>query len=107
MSIYKILAIIYLLTLFCSLKAQTHPDQIYVDDNGVMRWSEDNSELHGFGVNYTLPFAHEYRMAQKTGIPLEDFIKQDVYHMARLDLDLYRVHVWDTEISDTMGNLIN
>jgi hypothetical protein len=27
--------------------------------------------------------------------------------MARLDLDLYRVHVWDTEISDTTGNLIN
>ena len=27
--------------------------------------------------------------------------------MARLDLDFYRVHVWDTEISDTLGNLIN
>ena len=27
--------------------------------------------------------------------------------MARLDLDLYRVHVWDTEISDTLGNLLN
>jgi hypothetical protein len=72
-----------------------------------MHWTSDKNEVQGFGVNYTLPFAHEYRMAKKTGVSLEDAIRQDVYHMARLDLDLYRVHVWDTEISDTIGNLIN
>lgn len=107
MTIYKLIAVACLSTLFYSLNAQVHSDLVYVDDNGVMRWTVDNSELHGFGVNYTLPFAHEYRMAKKMGIPLEDVIRQDVYHMARLDLDLYRVHVWDTEISDTLGNLIN
>ena len=90
-----------------NLNGQISTDQVYVDENGVMRWSADNSELHGFGVNYTLPFAHEYRMAKKAGISPEDAIRQDVYHMARLDLDLYRVHVWDTEISDTLGNLLN
>jgi hypothetical protein len=107
MTITKLLIIVFLSSLFYNLKAQTHSDQIYIDANGVMRWSSDNSELHGFGVNYTLPFAHEYRMAKKTGIPLEDVVRQDVYHMARLDLDFYRVHVWDTEISDTLGNIIN
>jgi hypothetical protein len=107
MTIYKLLTLVFLSFLFSNLKAQPHPDQIYVDDNGVMHWSADKSELHGFGVNYTLPFAHEYRMAQQTGVPLENLIKEDVYHMARLDLDLFRVHVWDTEISDTLGNLIN
>lgn len=87
------------------LYAQT--SSVYVDDQGIMRWSSDSTELHGFGVNYTLPFAHEYRMAKKSGISIEEAIRQDVYHMARLDLDLYRVHVWDTEISDTLGNLLN
>jgi hypothetical protein len=72
-----------------------------------MRLSDSRKELQGFGVNYTLPFAHEFRMAKNTGISLEEAIRQDVYHMARLDVDLFRVHVWDTEISDTLGNLIN
>jgi len=107
MTVHKLLAVAFLSILCFSLKSQTHADQVYVDNNGVMRWSADDSELHGFGINYTLPFAHEYRMAKKTGVPLEETIRQDVYHMARLDLDFYRVHVWDTEISDTLGNLIS
>ncbi|MFT3739070.1 MAG: hypothetical protein QM786_09950 [Breznakibacter sp.] len=89
------------------LSAQNGNDQITIDDKGVMRWATDGSEIHGFGINYTLPFAHEYRMAQRTGTSHEEAVKQDVYHMARLDLDLYRVHVWDTEISDTLGNLLS
>ena len=57
-----------------NLNGQISTDQVYVDENGVMRWTADNSELHGFGVNYTLPFAHEYRMAKKTGISPEEAI---------------------------------
>ena len=102
----KILAILFLSTFFYSLKAQA-PEQIVIDGNGVMHWRTNKKELTGFGVNYTLPFAHEYRMAKNMGVSIEEAIKQDVYHIARLDLDLYRVHVWDTEISDTLGNLIN
>jgi hypothetical protein len=86
--------------------AQT-PAPINIDSNGIMHWATNNAEVQGFGVNYTLPFAHEYRMAAKAGVNIEEAISQDVYHMARLDLDLYRVHVWDTEISDTLGNLID
>lgn len=108
MTLQKLLIpLLCLFVSFCSIKAQKPSDQIYVDDNGIMRWSKDKTEVQGFGVNYTLPFAHEYRMAKKTGVSLEEAIREDVYHMARLDLDLYRVHVWDTEISDTLGNLIN
>lgn len=106
MTTHKIVAFIVLLSLIIPVSAQTS-DQIFVDNHGVMRWSANKNELHGFGVNYTLPFAHEYRMALRAGISPEEAIKQDVYHMARLDLDLYRVHIWDTEISDTLGNLIS
>jgi hypothetical protein len=105
-NIKRLLTIACVAALMGNITAQRKADQIRIDNNGVMRWSKDKSEVQGFGVNYTLPFAHEYRMAQRAGVPHETAIKQDVYHMARLDIDLYRVHVWDTEISDTLGNLI-
>lgn len=78
----------------------------YVDKEGVIRWRNDNSEIVGFGVNYSTPFAHAFRMAEAMGISHKEAIQQDVYHMARLGLDIYRVHVWDTEISDSIGNLL-
>lgn len=79
---------------------------VYVDKSGVIRWSKGNAEVEGFGVNYTAPFAHAYSTAKKLGVNLEKAISDDVYHFSRLGLDLYRVHVWDCEISDTVGNLL-
>ncbi|ASB47820.1 glycoside hydrolase 5 family protein [Alkalitalea saponilacus] len=101
-----ILAIIGLLTTFCLVGNEANINRSYVDDEGVLRWSADDSEITGFGVNYSLPFAHAYRMANRLGITHEEAIKQDVYHFARLGLDLYRVHIWDVEISDVEGNLL-
>jgi hypothetical protein len=79
---------------------------IYIDQEGVMRWKKDKTEAAFFGVNYTTPFAFAYRAHKSLGIDLEKAIQQDVYHMARLGLDAFRVHVWDTEISDVAGNLL-
>lgn len=79
---------------------------VYVDDSGILRWETNDEEIEGFGVNYTTPFAHAYRSAKKLGVDPLQAIDQDVYHLARLGFDLYRVHVWDTEISDTLGNLL-
>ncbi len=84
---------------------------VYVDPQGVMRWGTAGghtpaTEVQGFGVNYTAPFAHAYRMAKQLGVPLEKAIDNDVYHFARLGFDSYRVHIWDTEISDSLGNLL-
>ncbi|MEO1012316.1 MAG: cellulase family glycosylhydrolase, partial [Bacteroidota bacterium] len=81
-------------------------NEVYVDPHGVMRWNVDSSEVKGFGVNYTLPFAHAYRMANRLGLNPKEIIDNDVYHFTRLGFDLYRIHVWDTEISDSEGNLI-
>ena len=80
---------------------------VYVDKAGVMRWGDSKEEVYGFGINYTAPFAHAYRSAQKLNVDLEKAIAEDVYHFARLGFDAFRVHVWDTEISDTLGNLLN
>jgi len=79
---------------------------IYVDNKGVMRWTSNKQEASFFGVNYTSPFAFGYRSHKALAVPLEKAIDQDVYHLARLGLDAFRVHVWDTEISDSLGNLI-
>ncbi len=87
--------------------AKKSTGEVYVDNNGVMRWGKTKEEVHAFGINYTVPFAYAYRAGKKLGIPLEKAIDNDVYHFARLGFDCFRVHVWDCEISDTLGNLLN
>src|SRR5580698_5971050 len=79
---------------------------VYVDKLGVLRWTKDHKEAAFFGVNYTVPFAYSYRAHRALGVDPEEAIRQDVYHLARLGLDAFRVHVWDTEISDSTGNLL-
>lgn len=79
---------------------------VFIDKQGVMRYTKDNTEAAFFGVNYTVPFAYAYRAHQALGVNHEKAIQQDVYHMARLGLTAFRVHVWDTEISDSTGKLI-
>lgn len=78
---------------------------VYVDKEGVMRYTGNHKEASFFGVNYTVPFAYGYRSVKALGINHEKAIEADVYHLARLGLDAFRVHVWDTEITDSLGNL--
>ncbi len=89
-------------------RAQVPPTptgDVFVDAKGVLRWQKNRQEVALFGVNYTAPFAYSYRALLKQGIKPEDAIDQDVYHLARLGVDAFRVHVWDVEITDTLGNL--
>ena len=81
-------------------------EDVYVDEDGLMRWGHNNEEVKGFGVNYSVPFAHAYRSGQKLNVDLKGAIDKDVYHFSRLGFNLYRIHVWDTEISDEEGNLL-
>ncbi len=86
---------------------QTKTRNVFIDEKGIMRWNDTKAEVQGFGVNYTTPFAHAYRSAKKLNVNLKKAIDDDVYHFARLGFDAYRVHVWDTEISDSIGNLLS
>lgn len=79
---------------------------IYVDRHGVMRWSDTKEEASFFGVNYTLPFAHAYRAIGYLGMDRKQAIDRDVYHLARLGINAYRIHLWDVELSDERGNLL-
>lgn len=100
------LAFLLLFTITGFSQSSNSKGDVIVDDQGIMRWSKTNEEVKGFGVNYTVPFAHAYRSAKRMDIDPKKAIDDDVYHFSRLEFDLYRVHVWDTEISDTLGNLL-
>ncbi|RXK83990.1 membrane or secreted protein [Filimonas effusa] len=95
-------------TAFSQRNVKTAPGKplVYVDKKGILRYTADNKEAAFFGVNYTVPFAHGYRAHKALGIDLKKAIDADVYHFARLGLDAFRVHVWDTEIADANGNLL-
>jgi hypothetical protein len=103
----------FVLSTFCTLiffaasaqKTEEIPT-IYVDKSGVMRWSDSRKEASFYGVNYTLPFAHAYRAIRYTEQSHKEAIDKDVYHFARLGFNAYRIHVWDVEISDSAGNLV-
>ncbi|GIV35906.1 MAG: hypothetical protein KatS3mg032_0285 [Cyclobacteriaceae bacterium] len=97
----------WLLWIFIVFAVPVMAQSTYVDKRGVWRWKNSGKEVCLFGVNYTAPFAHAYRTAMRLGVDIEKAIDADVYHFARLGFDAFRVHVWDTEISDTAGNLLN
>ncbi|MCM1028375.1 MAG: cellulase family glycosylhydrolase [Alloprevotella sp.] len=60
-----------------------------------------------YGTNYTVPFAHAYRALGHLGIDRKEAIERDVYHMSRLGLNAFRLHLWDVELTDSVGNLID
>ena len=59
-----------------------------------------------YGVNYTVPFAHAYRALGELEVDRRQAIDRDVYHMARLGLNAFRLHLWDVELTDGEGNLL-
>ena len=86
--------------------AQQQQNLVYVDKQGVLRWTKGNQEAAFFGVNYTVPFAYGYRSHKALNADLEKAIDADVHHMWRMGMDAFRVHVWDVEISDSTGKLL-
>lgn len=101
-----LLLISFLTDGFAQRQAGTTNGLVYIDKEGVMRWKKNKAEAAFFGVNYTTPFAYAYRAHKALNVDIEKAIQQDVYHMARLGLDAFRVHVWDNEISDVNGALL-
>jgi hypothetical protein len=101
-----IISFLFAVVVTMSFSQKKTPNLFYIDKSGILRYTKDNTEATFFGVNYTTPFAHAYRAQKQAGLNLEEQIQKDVYHFARLGLNAFRVHVWDVEISDTAGNLL-
>ncbi|RYY87471.1 MAG: membrane or secreted protein, partial [Chitinophagaceae bacterium] len=100
--------IVFLLLLVSSVAfAQSRSSNlVYVDQQGVLRYTKGGAEASFYGTNYTVPFAYGYRSHKALGVDIEKAIDADVAHLSRLGLDAFRVHVWDVEISDSVGNIL-
>ncbi|MCC6038124.1 MAG: glycoside hydrolase family 5 protein [Armatimonadetes bacterium] len=80
---------------------------VVVDEHGILRWQDNGEEVALFGVNYYAPFSIDYNQLKALGFQIEKVIDIDLLHLARMGLNLIRLHVWDREISDREGNLID
>lgn len=80
---------------------------VYIDTSGVIRWSDDSSEVALFGANYVLPTASDYRAAGYIHADRRKMIDEDMAQFARMGWDGMRLTFWgDWESSDSAGNLI-
>ncbi len=106
-SLYFLSVVFCSLTFFNAKSQKAKKDHlVYVDNAGVLRYTKNKAEASFFGVNYTAPFAYGYRSIKALNLDLKGEIDKDIYHLARLGIDAFRVHVWDVEISDSAGNLL-
>ena len=109
LSKFKYLFLILLIISICTsaqIKKSAVKNYIYIDKKGIIRYSSNHQKAYFFGVNYTAPFAYGYRALGVLGIDRKKEIDDDVYHLSRMGIDAFRVHVWDTEITDSAGNLL-
>jgi len=96
--------LLILFLLFCSIISQA--SSYKVDNKGILRDKKTNQAVAFWGFNYCMPFAHGFRVHKELGIDHKTAIDRDIYHMSRLGINAFRIHVWDVEISDGKGNLL-
>ena len=86
-------------------ESKTSKEHAYVK-NGVV-YLANGEELKHFGFNYNAPFAYSNKSILATGADIKQTIDMDIQHMKRIGTNAYRVHVWDREISDADGNILD
>ena len=71
---FRLFAIILIVSLnfksYSQAKNSKSNNLVYVDKQGVLRWTNNNSEASFFGVNYTTPFAYAYRAHKALNVDL-------------------------------------
>lgn len=102
---YKVMLKKLFLPLCCFLLLEAQAQHYKVDPQGILR-NPQGEEAAFFGFNYCMPFAHGYRCHGRLHIDRKAAIGRDIYHMTRLGINAFRIHVWDVEISDTNGHLL-
>lgn len=81
--------------------------EVFVDNQGIMRWVSNKKEVALFGANYCLPSACDYRAAGLFTDDRKKVVDEDMVHFARMGWDALRLCFWgDWENSDKSGNLI-
>ena len=78
-----------------------------VDAEGVMRWTDNGSEVTLFGVNYYPPFTVDYKSIKEKGLDFSQVMREDVAHFRRLGLTCIRIHCFDRQFSAHDGAFLN
>ena len=77
------------------------------DRLGVMRWTDDGSEVALFGVNYYPPFTVDYKSIKEKGLDFSQVMREDVAHFRRLGLTCIRIHCFDRQFSAHDGAFLD
>jgi len=73
--------------------------------DGVLRY-HDGGEVALWGVNYYPQSWDQYKSLKRLGIDHRRSMEEDFEDFQAMGLDVIRIHVFDTEITDDAGNLI-
>jgi len=74
--------------------------------NGILYY-EDGGEVALWGTNFYPQSYSQFRSIKNMGIDPRKAMEDDFEDFANIGIDIIRIHVFDTEISDGKGNLIH
>ena len=73
---------------------------------GVLGY-EDGGEVALWGVNYYPQSWYQFDNMKRLGVDMKKAIRDDLDDMKQMGVEVIRIHVFDREISDRAGNLID
>jgi len=73
---------------------------------GQRIFDRDGNEVRLWGVNYYAPFHHNYIHMKDKGVSHRKAIDRDIEDFRRMGVQLIRMHLFDRELSDMEGNLV-
>ena len=86
--------------------AQEFPFQApFVIKDGIIR-DQNGKEVRLWGVNYYAPFNHNYINIQQSGISHTVCMDKDFADFKQMNIDLVRIHLYERELTDPRGNLV-
>ncbi|MBE6385623.1 MAG: hypothetical protein E7048_08170 [Lentisphaerae bacterium] len=69
-------------------------------------YDADGQVVRLWGVNYYAPFNHNFYNLEELGIRQEEAVDRDIAHFKLMGIDLVRMHMYEREITDPMGNIV-
>lgn len=69
-------------------------------------YDKDGRKVKLWGVNYLAPFNHNYVNIEESGVYHSTTIDKDMDHFELMGVDFIRVHLYDREITDARGTLV-
>ena len=79
---------------------------VQVDGEGVLRWTDDTSEVALVGVNYYTPFTVDYEALAKMKADIRAVMREDVAHFRRLGIGCVRIHCFERQFSTPDGAFV-